>query len=140
VWSAGPSTCATRTRKRRSARDRYDAVWCVFDVDTHDTLDAAIAEASRQSFQVAVSNPCFELWLLWHFENHFRSLTADALRRLLRPYRCADKIIPRDFPYSAYPDALRRSTRRDPVPPYSVPANPGTSVSALVTAVVRASG
>jgi hypothetical protein len=46
-------------------RDEYDQVWCVVDVDQFD-LDAAVAEARRHGIRLAVSNPCFELWLLLH--------------------------------------------------------------------------
>ncbi|WP_329065531.1 RloB family protein [Streptomyces sp. NBC_01429] len=48
----------------------YDEVWCVFDVDDYiDVADAALA-ARRQGIRIAVSNPCFELWLLLHFTDH----------------------------------------------------------------------
>lgn len=43
----------------------YDEVWCVFDVDRFDVAKA-VAEAEKRDIQVAVSNPCFELWLLLH--------------------------------------------------------------------------
>lgn len=50
-------------------RDRrpgvFDEVWCVVDVDEFD-IAAAAAEARRSAISLAVSNPCFELWLLLH--------------------------------------------------------------------------
>lgn len=44
---------------------RYDAVWCVVDVDEFD-ISAAARIADEQGIRLAVSNPCFELWLLLH--------------------------------------------------------------------------
>jgi len=50
---------------RDRSPDRFDEVWCVVDTDQYD-IDAAVVEARRCSVQLAVSNPCFELWLLLH--------------------------------------------------------------------------
>jgi hypothetical protein len=56
-------------RAAAAYRDRhpgvFDEVWCVVDVDEFD-LDSAAAEARRHQVSLAVSNPCFELWLLLH--------------------------------------------------------------------------
>ena len=51
---------------------RYDHIYCVFDRDDHDTFDLARAKlkqhAKRARLHEAVSIPCFEYWLLLHFE------------------------------------------------------------------------
>jgi hypothetical protein len=64
------------------AGEEYDAIWCVFDRDTwveHD-FEAALRAALRAGFQVAYSNPCFELWYLLHFEECFNhsAMSCDA--------------------------------------------------------------
>jgi hypothetical protein len=46
--------------------DTFDEVWCVVDVDEFD-LAAAKQLAADLDVQLAVSNPCFEVWLLLHF-------------------------------------------------------------------------
>ncbi|MFJ6696459.1 RloB family protein [Streptomyces sp. NPDC091272] len=51
-------------------RDGYDEVWAVFDVDEFKDVAQAVAEARRHGIEVAVSAPCFELWLLLHFADH----------------------------------------------------------------------
>ncbi|MFE0423113.1 RloB family protein [Streptomyces sp. NPDC058953] len=57
-------------RAPRSAADRhtpYDEVWCVVDVEAprpHPSFDEAVSLARRAGVKLAVSNPCFELWLL----------------------------------------------------------------------------
>ncbi|HTF07791.1 MAG TPA: RloB family protein, partial [Asanoa sp.] len=47
---------------------RYDQIWCVVDVDEFD-IDAAVVEARRAGVHLAISNPCFELWLLLHHDD-----------------------------------------------------------------------
>ena len=46
----------------------YDKVFCVFDKDQHPTYQAAI-ESIRQKkcFEAILSEPCFEVWYLFHF-------------------------------------------------------------------------
>jgi len=49
--------------------DEYDGVWCVVDTDSFD-IQAARTAAGRLNVSLAVSEPCFELWLLLHFTDH----------------------------------------------------------------------
>jgi len=60
--------------RRLIARENYypedgDQVWCVFDRNgnTNDDLARAEQAAKRQKYQIAYSNPAFELWFLLHF-------------------------------------------------------------------------
>lgn len=55
--------------ERRGRGPAHDEVWCVFDVDTHPHLNDAILLAKRHSIGIAVSNPCFELWFILHYED-----------------------------------------------------------------------
>ncbi|MEZ8382279.1 RloB family protein [Vibrio splendidus] len=60
-----------------SHRHNFDQVFCVFDRDTHgtyynaismvDALNGRLAPADEPIFHAITSNPCFELWLLFHF-------------------------------------------------------------------------
>lgn len=59
-------------KKAQRDRNPYDAVFCVFDRDTHRTYPAAISmidglKRSGKSFEAIDSNPCFEYWILLHF-------------------------------------------------------------------------
>lgn len=45
----------------------FDACWCVFDRDEHTRFADAVDMARANGLELAVSNPCFELWLLLHF-------------------------------------------------------------------------
>lgn len=58
-------------KEEAAAGDAYDAVYCVFDKDTHSTYDAAI-QSLRSSTPKGIwhsinSVPSFEFWLLLHF-------------------------------------------------------------------------
>lgn len=47
-----------------------DEVWCVFDVEApniHPDLKEAVEKAEKHEIKVAISNPCFELWLILHY-------------------------------------------------------------------------
>lgn len=70
-------------RQEKITGDPFDKVYCVFDKDTHTTYQQAldkIAEANQQALDeisgkkpkdiitATTSVPCFEYWLLLHFE------------------------------------------------------------------------
>lgn len=55
--------------------DSFDKVFCVFDRDKHSTFDAAVQKIKGlkeaedpKPFEAITSIPCFEYWLLLHFE------------------------------------------------------------------------
>ena len=53
--------------------DEIDEFWCVFDVEwpvNHPNLAKAIALAEANEISLAISNPCFELWLILHHREH----------------------------------------------------------------------
>jgi len=109
---------AAGARSRAIEEDaEIDEVWCVFDVEwprNHPGLQQAIGEANRNNVQVAVSNPCFELWLILHFQDHSRWLDTDQACRLRqRLDGSAGKGLDaaRYMPLTGH--AVRRATRLD---------------------------
>ena len=89
--------------------DKYDQTWVLVDVDEHATLSDAISEGKRENVSVVVSNPCFEIWLVWHYADcaAYHS-TKEATARLKKLGHTA-KSIPTSFPYDAHVDATRRA-------------------------------
>lgn len=84
---------AAKHALRFTARDpeRFDEVWCVFDVEApeaHGGLDEAVALAEQHSIQCAITNPCFELYLLLHFGDQKNHLTTGAACELLELKKC----------------------------------------------------
>ena len=75
-----------RDQEKRQG-DGYDEIWCVIDVEILEKhhalpLKEARETAQREGIKLALSNPCFEYWLLLHFERSARSYsTTDKLRR-----------------------------------------------------------
>jgi hypothetical protein len=60
-----------RKRHARAGGARYDAVWVVFDTErpgTYANLPNLIQAAEKRDIRVALSCPCFEIWLLLHFD------------------------------------------------------------------------
>ena len=68
----------------QAAVQEVDEVWCLFDVEApqpHRNLDQACALALKNDVHTAISNPCFEIWLVLHFKPHTQWLTtADAVK------------------------------------------------------------
>lgn len=58
-------------RKNTARRDaNQDAeYWCIIDRDEHDYFSDALHTARDNGIDLAVSNPCIELWFVIHFED-----------------------------------------------------------------------
>jgi hypothetical protein len=77
---------AARDKARREEQE-IDEFWCVFDVEwpqPHAKLRDAVSIATGHGIHLAISNPCFELWLALHFADHDAWLDNDGARRLRR--------------------------------------------------------
>jgi hypothetical protein len=81
-------TLATAARAKSAAEEaEIDEFWCVFDVEwprNHPHLPEAIARAEANDIRLAISNPCFELWLILHYRNHGSWLDNSAAVELRR--------------------------------------------------------
>ena len=77
--------------RARNPQDQgeVDEVWCLFDVEwpqNHPNLDEAIDQAAQRDVRLAISNPCFELWLALHFAGQTAWLTTNDAGRLRRDH------------------------------------------------------
>lgn len=75
-----------QARLRQDVNLQYDHVWCVFDVDEHPLIAEATQQAQANSIDLAVSNPCFELWLLLHFQDQSAHIERAVVQRLCREH------------------------------------------------------
>lgn len=89
----GPRRLVTEARDAQrqdaEARGRHVEYWCVFDVEApapHHGLNDAIQMARDNGIHVAISNPCFELWLILHYAQYPRWLDTQAARRIRREH------------------------------------------------------
>lgn len=75
----------------RKGRGRpHDQIWCVFDRDEHPHFPKAIALAGSHGINLAISNPCLELWFILHFEDQIAYLERQAAQS-----RASGKLIER---------------------------------------------
>ncbi len=58
-----------RQQDERKMGEQFDRIYCVFDRDEHANYDAACQQVKDNNFELANSVPCFEYWLLLHFED-----------------------------------------------------------------------
>lgn len=100
----------SEARKRGDENLKYDEVWCVFDVDSHAHIPDARQKADANGVRLAISNPCFELWVLLHFRDQRayieRHKAESACRDHLPGY---DKKVPFDQVFPLYQSAVQRA-------------------------------
>ncbi len=139
---------ATEARTRAVEEEaEIDEFWCVFDVEwpkNHPGLEEAVKQARANGIKLAVSNPCFELWLILHFQDHAAWLDNNQARRLRRELDgSSDKGLEatKYMPFTA--DAARRAAGLDKrhlqdgtVFPHN---NPSSGMHRLLAAVEPAS-
>jgi len=93
------------------ARPRpFDPCWLVVDVDRHKTLHEALTDARGRSWQVAVSHPCFEVWLQLHHTDEPQGETSGDAKRAWRALRESLRNELRDQPVTT--ESVRRATVR----------------------------
>lgn len=76
-------------RRERGLTTEDAQYWCVFDVEAptpHARLNEAVQMARDNGINVAISNPCFELWLVLHYTDHESWIDNDGCRSLLRQH------------------------------------------------------
>ena len=70
-------------RKGRFGRGAEVHVWAVFDRDEHLRFKQALERARAYDIRVAVSNPCFEIWAVYHYRDHAAPIDRHECQRLL---------------------------------------------------------
>ena len=105
------------TREAKRGRGRaHDQIWCVFDRDDHPSFDQAMTLAVENGINVAVSNPCIELWFLLHFQDWTAFIgRRDVQRRAAQLLGC-NKILTDaalDILCDHYPEAVERAQKLD---------------------------
>src|SRR6185312_4244684 len=118
---------AVEAKERASSEHaEIDEFWCVFDVEwpqNHPNLPEAIALAEKHGINMAISNPCFELWLLLHHADQTGWLSTDEADAAILTKQAAAKpkqvhgptyIPPRRFAFTRA-RALDRAHERDGV-------------------------
>lgn len=132
-----------KKRAARSPQDRwteYDEVWCVLDVEAptpHPGLSDALRLAERHGIDVALTNPCFELWIMLHFTEMSGYQTSDAAQKALERlgscgYSTSRKHLDYESLREGHADAERRASALRKRGSNGCAVNPWTDVDRLV--------
>ena len=81
---------AEEIKKRKGKKHEFesgDEVWAVFDRDCHEMYAKARLECKQKGINVAYSDPCFELWLILHFQPHH---APDDRKKIQKTYESLD--------------------------------------------------
>jgi hypothetical protein len=134
---------ATANAKREKDENlKYDHVWCVFDIDEHPFVPEAKRQARDNGIEVAVSNPCFELWALLHFCDQRKHIERRPLHHKCKEHMPGyEKQLPSLQLHPRYGEALQRASDLDrwQASRGCAEANPSTSVYRLMEQI-RARG
>jgi hypothetical protein len=152
-WSAPEHVLNLALSKRRddqaAARasgdpaDVYDEVWMVVDVDQHPKLLQTLGVAEKEGIACALSNPCFEVWLILHYTDCRAPLTGpQEAKDLWVKLAGKRRPVPQEFATlnGHFTDALNRADQvlarheRDGTPRHQ--RNPSTEVGLLLRQAV----
>lgn len=105
-----PSKVLKEYRKARQRED-FDRAILIIDVDQHDRLDETLRECkSSTDVDAVVSNPCFELWLLWHAIDMRGHIETHECVKLTRSHNLTrDKALAMKFPIESIDEAMTRA-------------------------------
>ncbi len=67
-------------------KDEPDDIWCVLDHDDRPNINDIVQKMKRAGFNVAFSNPCFELWFLLHYKYTTSHLSSSETKSELKTY------------------------------------------------------
>jgi hypothetical protein len=138
-WAVKAKRAEERAAKRRGRA--HDEVWCVFDVDQHPNLEEAIALAVENDVNVAVSNPCLELWFLLHFSPQTAYIERhEAQHRAKEELNCGKRLVPEALARleEAYETAKERAIALEKMHranDTAAPGNPSSGMWSLVDSI-----
>ena len=101
---------AKRTGKDEQA---YEARFIVVDKDEHGALEGVLQDCKADQIHGIVTNPKFELWLLWHKEEQAAFIYGDQLDKRVRDLNLVEgrngKELAKGFDISDYKVAMERA-------------------------------
>lgn len=106
-------------REQRRGRGRaHDEYWCVFDRDEHPKFDQAMKLARENQICLAASNPCLELWFVWHREDQTAHVERGPIQRRSKEILGSEKTLTESAlaqlgDSARYDTAKRRAVRMD---------------------------
>ncbi len=136
-----------KSAKKEFSLKYDDELWIVIDRDkwTDQELNDVAKECQNQNIQIALSNPCFEIWLLMHFcdlhKNNNASIckNKNSLKCELTKILKSKKLI--SYGMKAYVPhverAISNAIKMDKQPQERWPLSIGTRVYVLVNNIIK---
>ena len=129
-----PSRVFTEYLKAERHGD-FDRAILVIDVDQHQRLEEVLRECtSSAAVDAVVTNPCFELWLLWHTtDRRAYTETRECVRLARSNSLTGDKDLTAKFPITSFPEAVKRARQAWPtIMPNVKGPNPSSAMPWLI--------
>jgi len=131
--------------KKQYDLNEDDMLWLVSDVDRwgDKKLSDVCSQGRQRGYNLAISNPCFEVWLTLHFEDiNTEDRTCDnfkaRLRTILGSYNGSNLNISAYKPNTK--DAVNRAKNLHPSSQHNWPPTLGTHVYRLVEILLKSLG
>ena len=146
-----PKGLLAEAKKKSQLDGGWDVVFLVVDVD-NDPLaklrevcqKCRAASKGKTKYYLVVTNPCFEMWLKWHFGREHNHQDLSMLQNFLtkkqmlvslnRTSKRRTKHISTDFPIDRYQEATKNAVS---VALNQVGENPSTSIGAMIEKIIR---
>jgi len=133
------------SKRRRNLFEERDQVWAVFDRDEHERYEEAVNLCEVNGIGLAISNPCFEVWLILHERDYDkpdgRHQAQKELKRLRPEYEKdgakvpnCEEMVARVMDAEERGEAMRRR-RESEMDPHGCPS---TTVGELTKAIREA--
>lgn len=131
--------------KKQYDLNEDDMLWLVSDVDRwrDKKLSEVCRQARQKGYNLAISNPCFEVWLTLHFEDiNTQDRTCDnfkaRVRKILGSYNSSNLDLSAYKPNTK--DAVNRAKNLHPSSQQDWPPTLGTHVYRLVEILLKSLG
>lgn len=127
-------------KREGATANQNDRAFIVIDVDEHHKLAETLYKCqSSHIIDAVVSNPCFELWLLWHKIDITRFMTtSDCVKDAEAKRITIKKHLSHNFPIKSYEDAIKRALNAHRSPSYNHEgSNPSSSMPLLLNQILQ---
>ena len=133
---------AKRTGKDGQA---YDARFIVVDKDEHGALEGVLQDCKAERIHGIVTNPKFELWLLWHKEEQAAFIYGDHLDKRVRDLNLVEgrngKELAKGFDIGDYKVAMERAQKAWPEnADNKVGPNPSSGIVWMIKEILNLTG
>lgn len=119
-----------------------DQLWLVVDYDNraeNDFKPLQVWVKEKAYRNLAISNPCFELWLLMHYEEARKiHTTSDCINQLKKTWKNYDKYIPHGVcTPTNIQKAIERAEKMEQIASLHILQRTGTTVYRLVKNIIK---